>query len=114
MDYRDNITITISGNTNVSATERPMDSATYEGLAVAHLFDIPSDWWMYVVFVTNPENHPVCWVITVVLYGQVVDNSWRATLVIGVVSVILGLATFRIANNRRKRIERTPNTTSLF
>jgi hypothetical protein len=106
MDYRDNITITVgNGGQNISATERPMSSSTYQGFAVAHLFDIPSDWWLYGVYVTNPENHPVCWVITVVLYGHVVDNSWRAALIIGIASVILGVATVGIANNRRKRIE---------
>lgn len=111
MFYSDNITITISNeNQNISATERanalgPYTFLTYERLAVAHLFDIPLDWWVYGVYVTNPENHPVCWVITVVLYGHVVDNSWRAALLIGIASVILGLATLRIADNRRKRIE---------
>lgn len=101
MNVKDNITISIVGNQNISASVRAA------GGVAAHLFDIPSDWeFGFYVRVTNPENYPVCLVVTVLLYGQVVDNTWRTALIVGIASVILGLATVRIANNRRNRIER--------
>jgi hypothetical protein len=109
MNYRDNITISIvgSGNQTVSASERVGGAVSYEYGGVAyHTFDVPSSWWGYFVRVTNPENYPVCWVITVVLYGQLADNAWRSALILGIGTIILGLVVFRIANVRRNKIKR--------
>jgi hypothetical protein len=62
MDPRDNITISIvNGNQVVSASERVTGAASYEYGSVAfHTFDIPPNWWVYDVRVSNPENYPVC------------------------------------------------------
>jgi hypothetical protein len=107
MNYRDNITISIDGpgNHNISASMRVVGLVTYERLVATHTFDIPSNWDLNSVRVTNPENYPVCWIVTVVLYGQLVDNTWRATLVLGIGIIILGLVVFRIANVRRNKLK---------
>jgi hypothetical protein len=108
MNPEHNITISIVGNHIISASERVTSSVTYEyGLAAAHWFNIPSDWWAGCwVRVSNPENYPVCWVVSVVLYGPRTDAAWCSALVLGIGTIIIGLVVFRIANVRRNKLKR--------
>jgi hypothetical protein len=106
MNYGQNITISIvSGNESISASVRSGGSLTYSGSVAPHTFDIPADWWAgFHVRVTNPENYPVCWIVNVILFGQVVDNTWLTVLLGGIIPTILGLILFGIASHRRNGI----------
>jgi hypothetical protein len=115
MDDGKDITISIvAGNQSISAIALRGPTPSYEEPIATSTFDIPSDWWAgFAVRVSNPENYPVVWTITVILYGHVIDTFWIEVLIIGIGAIILGLATFQIANNRKKKIEHESNQKSI-
>ena len=98
-----NITISVfCGNQNISASERTWTSSTYNEPIAVHTFDLPTSWWdsgfgISKVSFTNPENYPVCWVVNVMLYGQVINNNWLTASLIGLVFIIIGAVTVGIA-----------------
>jgi|GEM_PF-2745301 uncharacterized membrane protein len=110
MKYPRNITITVFGtnqNMNVSASETTLLPQTYHGALAFHTFDIPASWnsngiGITLVSITNPENYPVCWIVNVMLYGQVVNSNWLTVFFLGIVPIILGLVIVGVAGHRRK------------
>jgi uncharacterized membrane protein len=103
-----NITISLSvGNHSISASETTNYYETYEEAMTFHIFDIPVSWWNgfdMKVSITNPENYPVCWIVNVMLYGQVVNNNWLTVFLVGIVLTILGLIIIEVAHHRRRAI----------
>jgi len=105
-----NITISVfCGNQNISASERTWTSFTYDEPIAFHTFDLPASWWdsgfgISKVSITNPEDHPVSWIINVMLYGQVVNASWLTVCLVGIVPIILGLIMVGVAGYKRKAI----------
>ncbi len=108
MKYGQNITISlVEGNQSISATVRSVGTPTYSEPIAAHVFDIPASWWAgFWIRVNNPESYPVCWIVNVMLYGQVVNNYWLTTFFVGMVSIILGLIIVGVAGYRRKAINK--------
>jgi uncharacterized membrane protein len=112
-----NITISlVSQYQTISATERSAYAIVmYDEPVVPHMFDIPADWssWFY-VRVTNPESYPVCWVVNVLGYAQVVDNNWLTVFFVGTILIILGAILVGVSAYRRKGIamEKPEPTTS--
>ncbi len=103
-----NITITVfSPNYNISASEKIWYSQTYFEPIAFHTFDIPASQWngfAIKVSITNPESYPVCWIVNVMLYGQVVNNNWLTVFLVGIVPILLGLIIIGVAGHRRKAI----------
>jgi hypothetical protein len=106
-----NITISLFGeNQNISASETTYYYPTYQEAMAFHIFDIPSNWNSGVdsgiseVSITNPESYPVCWIVSVMLYGQVINSNWLTVFLIGIVPIILGLIIIGVAGHRRKAI----------
>ena len=113
MKYGKNITITLFGanpNQNISASETTLLPQTYLGAAAFHTFDVPASWNNMVgvttVSITNPESYPVCWIVNVMLYGQVVNSNWLTVFYVGMIPIILGLIIVGVAGYRRKAITR--------
>jgi hypothetical protein len=112
MKYPQNITISLfNGNQNISATEKTwIMSQTHDEPLAFHTFDIPASWSfgsgteIGKVSITNPESYPVCWIVNVMLYGQIIDSNWFAVFLIGIVPIILGLIIIEVAHHRRKAI----------
>ncbi len=106
MKLGQNITISlVSENQTISATVRSGYTPTYNEPIAPHTFDIPADWlpWFY-IRITNPESYPVCWIVNVSAYGQVVNNTWLTLFFVGIIPIILGLILVGIASHRRNGI----------
>jgi hypothetical protein len=105
-----NITITLFGrNQNISASETTYYYETYQEAMAFHVFDIPSNWISGIggiseVSITNPNSYPVCWIVSVMLYGQEIDSNWLTVFLVGIVPIILGLIIVGVAGHRRKAI----------
>lgn len=105
-----NITITLfGGNQNISASETTYYYETYQEAMAFHVFDIPSNWNSGIegiseVSITNPENYPVCWIVSVMLYGQEISSNWLTVFLIGIVPITLGLIIIGVAGHARKAI----------
>lgn len=55
-------------------------------------FSIPSGWGAVSrVFVSNSESHPVCWIASCIFYEQFIHFEWLAAMVLGVISLLIGL-----------------------
>lgn len=113
MIFWQNITISLfSGNQNISASERTWGTTqTYNEPIAFHTFDIPASWWVSgfgisKVSITNPESYPVCWIVNVMLYGQVVNSNWLTVFFVGMVPIILGLIIVGVEGYRRKAINK--------
>jgi hypothetical protein len=110
IEHPQNITISIlDGNQNLSTTENTWTlSQTYLDPVAFHTFDIPDSWSfgsgteIGKVSVTNPENYPVCWIVNVMLYGQVINDGWLTVFFVGIVPIILGLIIIGVAAHKRK------------
>lgn len=107
IEYGKNITITLFGlrqNQNLSASVTTLYSQTYWGCVAFHTFDVPVSWnnWVSTVSITNPESYPVCWIVNVMLYGQVVNSNWLTVFYVGMIPVILGVIIVGVAVYKRK------------
>ena len=107
MEYGQNITISlVAGNEIVSASERTGLSLTTDDSMAAHIFDVPASWWAgFGIRVNNPESYSVCWIVNVMLYGQVINNNWLTVFFVGIVAIALGLV-IGIVGYRRKAIDK--------
>jgi hypothetical protein len=87
-----NITISLIGDQTLSATVMSSYSFIYDETIALHSFDVPASWWAgFHICVNNPESYPVCWIVNVMVYGQVINNDWIAVFLVGIVAIILGL-----------------------
>jgi len=101
----ENVTISLYSDfgQSMSASEGAWGIQTYGNPVAFHEFDISN--WSTVnlgIRIYNPENYTVCWIVNVVLWGQVINNDWLAVFFIGIVAVILGLAIGIVGYSRRR------------
>lgn len=96
-----NITISlVSGNDAIPTTVMSAYSITRGDTIALYTLEVPADWWVYYIRVTNPESYPVCWNVNVVLYGQTINNTWLTLLIVGIVIATLGLALLIVGKSK--------------
>jgi hypothetical protein len=101
-----NVTITLfAGNQPISASERTWISQTSHETVAFHTFDFPSgQYFVDKISITNPYGYPVCWIVNVMAYGQLINTDWLAVFIVGLISIILGLIIVGVAGHRRKAV----------
>jgi hypothetical protein len=96
--------ITISLSSGQRTTVTPLYAPYGQGLVAVHYFDVPGYSPITTITVTNPEDYPVCWDISIIHYSEIININWLVALIIGIVAVILGLIIIGVAGHRRKAI----------
>jgi uncharacterized membrane protein len=95
------ITISLSDE-RTSATVTPLYAPYGQGLVAVHYFDVPNYSAITRITVTNPEDYPVCWDISIIHYSEIININWLVALIIGIIAVMLGLVIIGVAGYKRK------------
>jgi hypothetical protein len=94
--------ITISLSSGQRTTVTPLYAPYGRGLVAVHYFDVPIYSALTTITVTNPEDYPVCWDISIVHYSEIININWLVALIIGIIAVMLGLIIIGVARYKRK------------
>jgi hypothetical protein len=95
------ITVTlVTGHQTMSAdiqTSTNNPQRTFYGMIYnpSHVFNIPDDWPIQApinssIYVTNPENNSVIWIVEVDRNYLLVNNNWQTAMYLGITSVAVG------------------------
>jgi hypothetical protein len=106
LSYGQNITISLGfDGQSMSASESAWGNQTYENPVAFHEFDIPASWSVVNlgIRITNPESYSVCWIVNVMVYGQVVNSNWQTAMYLGIASAAVGAVITGISVLRRKQ-----------